>query len=198
MRILFTSLLLLWFISPIAAQHQSRRNQLKMVEFLMVENKSKVKIPDNVEGSPYLSPFFQQGKIYIAGNDEPVAALLRLNAFEGNFEVKDGSGKITPLKRERALSFRVLNQLYELKDFTEKGKSVTDYVEKLNPNGKSSLYLRKLVSLIPEQPAMTSYDKTKPPRFKTETFYYMSIDGGNLFPVKLKKKDVLAALSDKK
>ena len=49
-------------------------------------------LPDNIQGSPYLSDEFIPGKVVIK-NDKPVMAALRYNAYQDEIQMKDPQNK---------------------------------------------------------------------------------------------------------
>ncbi|QBA64922.1 hypothetical protein [Muriicola soli] len=152
-------------------------------------------LPDNVQGSPYANEEFVLGKVYAKGQD-PYNGLLRYNAYQDGIEMKTDKGVITLLKREY-LSAMIDGKLYRIENYKNNGAIRKTYFVEMN-KGHARLLLKQGKKFVEEQSATSSYSRDKPAKFEDENSYYIITEGNPGIEVKLRSKDIIAALPDHK
>ncbi len=150
-------------------------------------------LPANVQGSPYANEEFALGKVFIKGQD-PYNGMLRYNAYQDGIEMKTDKGVITLLKRDY-LSAEIDGDLYLIENYKKNGAIRKGYFVEKN-KGKARLLFKQNKEFIAERPAASSYSKDQPAKFDDDNVYYLITEGNPGIEVKLKSKDILAALPD--
>ncbi len=150
-------------------------------------------LPPNVQGSPYIYEDFVLGKVFVKGQD-PYRGLLRYNAYQDGIEMKTDRGVITLLKRDY-LSAELNGELYLIEDYRYNDAIRKGYFVEKN-KGKARLLLKQVKEFIEERTATSSYAKDQPAKFQDDNSYYIITEGKPGVEVKLRSKDILAALPD--
>lgn len=152
-------------------------------------------LPENVQGSPYFTEGFVSGKVYTE-KGEPYSAMLRYNGYNDQIEMKDMDKTIALLKRDYiTASFGGKN--YAIKKYKAKSSEKQGYFVVLN-DGAIQLLLKQEKEFIDGKEANTSYGNKIPPKFAERTTYYLKNGDLAAVPTKLKKKDILGLLENKK
>ncbi|WP_188370675.1 hypothetical protein [Muriicola marianensis] len=150
-------------------------------------------LPENVQGSPYANEEFVLGKVFAEGQ-QPYNGLLRFNAYQDGIEMKTDKGVITLLKREY-LSAEIGGKLYRIENYKNNGAIRKAYFVEMN-KGKARLLFRQHKEFVEERAAISSYSKDQPAKFDDDNSYYIITEGNPGVEVRLRSKDILAALPD--
>ncbi|WP_299672950.1 hypothetical protein [uncultured Tenacibaculum sp.] len=147
-----------------------------------------------VEGSPYIVKDFFQGKI----NEYPNEVLFRYNAYRDVVEIKSNS-KTYELPRKEGN--RVYNSSLKIAYSVHKDpvtETIGYYKEEL-PLKNFTLLCKQKVKFLKEKQAVSSYENSKPARFKRiKDVYYLDFGKGELKKLPKKKKAFFKLMGDKK
>lgn len=148
-------------------------------------------IPSNIEGTPYLTEDFQNGRIYVE-NNTPYAARLRYNAYQDEIQVQNGEGITSLFKRESLWAELGVKTFKYFRYQTNSGIANGYFVE-LNPG--STRLLKRCEKVFREaQEASSSYSQDKPARFDDVVSYYLLHNQNPAQKVRLRKNDILEIL----
>ncbi|AXT60477.1 hypothetical protein D1816_08970 [Aquimarina sp. AD10] len=162
--------------------------------FLRPLASSKVTITEeSVAGSKYYKETFLMGSVYVK-NKLLGKYKVRYNAYDDEVEVLQ-NGKTSALHYEEDITVNLDEYTFKiLRDNTNKKSYYVDFHEGKN----TSLVLQpKIVLKKPVEPK-NGFGGKMPATFDKEYKYFIKNIAGNLIPVKLKKKEVLQILSNKK
>jgi hypothetical protein len=149
-------------------------------------------LPPNVQGSPYLTDEFVRGTVYSEG-EKPYPAMMRYNAYQDEMQVQ-GSGGITTLFKRDYVWAVLGGETFRIESYEAGSGERQGYFVELNP-GKARLLKRYRREFREGEAAVSSYSQGQPPRFDEEITYYLAREGSPAKEIKLRKKDVLGALS---
>ena len=141
------------------------------------------------QGSPYLNDEFKSGRVFLNTDDYPV--LLRYNTYSSVFEVKTSRDSSGELAKTKNMKVKLENRSFELAKLPD-GNDV--YLEKL-AEGNLNLWANHTSRFREAKKNESSYGADKPAAFISSTEYYYG-EHGNFNALKLRKKDVLALMSD--
>ncbi|NNK11938.1 MAG: hypothetical protein HKP08_11375 [Flavobacteriaceae bacterium] len=150
-------------------------------------------LPNNVQGSPYANEEFVLGKVYAKGQ-EPYNGLLRYNAYQDGIEMKTDKGIITLLKRDY-LSAVMEGKHYRIENYKKNGAIRKTYFVEMN-EGNARLLLKQGKNFVEERVATSSYSKDQPAKFEDDNSYYIITEGNPGVEVRLRSKNIIAALPD--
>ena len=151
-------------------------------------------LPPNLEGSPYLKETFQRGMVHIEDN-EPYAAMLRYNAYQDEIQIQEGNG-VSSLFLRDYIWVELGGETFRIVDYKTKSGISKGYFVELN-QGNTRLLKRYEKVFREAEAASSSYSQDKPPRFDDRIAYYLIQGESPAREIKLRKKDVLEALSSK-
>ncbi|MBQ0737465.1 hypothetical protein [Aquimarina celericrescens] len=144
---------------------------------------------DHIQGDQYYESKNRLASIYVDGK-KTRRSYVRYNAMTDEIEVTE---VFNILKREDIEIVLDEGYMYKILDFNgtkqffiflKEGKiSLVMKVEKIIKNGKG---------------IVTGYEQTTPTKYVEKRSYFIKRDGDDLLSIKLKKKDILRALGDKK
>lgn len=152
-------------------------------------------LPENVQGSPYFTEGFVAGKVFTEKGD-PYSAMLRYNGYSDQIEMKDMDKTIALLKRDY-ISATIAGKKYAIKKYQAKNSEKQGYFVVLN-SGDIQLLIKQEKEFVEGKEASTSYGNKVPPKFAEKTTYYIKNGELAAVPTKLKKKDILGILENKK
>ncbi|MBT8183394.1 MAG: hypothetical protein KJN76_01030 [Eudoraea sp.] len=152
-------------------------------------------LPENVQGSPYFPEGFVSGMVHTEKGD-PYAAMLRYNGYNDQIEMKDMDKTISLLKRDY-ISATIGGKKYAIKKYKDKSSEKQGYFVVLN-EGNLQLLIKQEKEFVEGKEANTSYGNKIPPKFVERTTYYLKNGEMAAVPTKLKKKDILKLLDNKK
>jgi len=164
-------------------------------EYVRNTNLGNTILPENIEGSPYFSEGFIAGMVYTE-NGDPYSAMLRYNGYNDQIELKDMDKTIVLLKRDY-ISATIGGQKYAIKKYKIKNSEKQGYFVVFN-EGDIQLLLRQEKEFVDAKEASTSYGNKIPPKFVENSSYYLKNADMAAVPTKLKKKDILKLLGNKK
>ena len=152
-------------------------------------------IPENVQGSPYFSKGFISGMVY-TDKGQPYAAMLRYNGYNDQIEMKDMDKTISLLKRDY-ISAVIGGKKYSIKKYKDNNSEKQGYFIVMN-DGNVQLLLRQEKEFVEGKEASTSYSNKIPSKFVERSTYYLKKGDMAAVATKLKKKDILKLLENKK
>ena len=152
-------------------------------------------LPENIVGTPYFSEGFIKGMVHTKEGN-PYSAMLRYNGYSDQIELKDMDKTISLLKRDY-ISATIGSKKYAIKKYDENGTVKQGYFVVLNEGGLE-LLLKEDKEFVEGKEASTSYGNKIPPKFVERTTYYLKNGDMTAVPTKLKKKDILKLLGNKK
>jgi hypothetical protein len=144
---------------------------------------------EKYDGSPYLDDEFKSGRVYTNGEDYPV--LIRYNTYSSVFEVKTSQDSSGELAKNKNIRVKLRNRDFEFAKLPD-GNDV--FLEKL-AEGTLNLWANHTSRFREAKKNESSYGSDKPAAFITSVEYYTGTQG-ELSVLKLKKKEVLAIMSD--
>jgi hypothetical protein len=148
-------------------------------------------IPSNLEGTPYLTEDFQNGRIYVE-NNAPYAARLRYNAYQDEIQVQSGKG-ITSLYKRESLWAELGGETFKYYRYQTKSGISSGYFVELN-TGPSRLLKRYEKVFREAQAASSSYSQDKSARFDEMVSYFLLRKQNPAQKVRLRTKDILEIL----
>ncbi len=151
-------------------------------------------MPTNVLGSPYLNEEFQIGTVTIKGS-ESYQTYVRYNAFNDEIEMRNGNTTSAVMKRNY-ITVNLAGEVFSIHPYDADGALKQGYFNALN-KGSMQLLRRRTVELKEGSAASSSYSQDKPPKFELKQSYYLTKDGEKAKMVRLNKKGILNALSDR-
>jgi len=154
------------------------------------------KLPDNIQGSPYVADSFLPGQVLINDN-EPFRALLRYNAYLDEIQMKDDQNKTISLLKRNYIRARIVDDFYVIVDYIDSnGNKKQGYMVKVE-EGNASLYRQNKKLFIEAKEATSSYGKDHPAKLVEKITYFLKKKDGLLTEMKFKKKEILKMLGDK-
>ncbi len=154
----------------------------------------KNNIPADVQGSPYIVEDFLVGTVFI--KEESYNAEMRYNAYLDEVQAKT-QGQVTSLLKRDYVSARIGNQLYTIVEYADNGATRQGYFVELNP-GKTRLLLQQKKKFVQAVKAESTYKSDTPAKFVEQKEYFLKVGDEPAVRVRLKKKDILAQLGNKK
>ncbi|WP_271783073.1 hypothetical protein [Aquimarina algiphila] len=142
-----------------------------------------------IKGSKYYEEDFKLAVIY-DGDKVIHKSPIKYNAFNDEIEVLEDDKEFALLKKE---GIKVVLDSYQYVMLKNKG-----YFIIFNKNKKTSLVLKPKKKFRKGAEAESTYSQVIPPSFIDNFEYYIKTKEGELEKIKLKKKNVLAVLKDKK
>ena len=152
-------------------------------------------LPDGVQGSPYFTEGFVAGKVFTEQN-KSYSAMLRYNGYSDQIEMKE-MDKVTSLLKREYITARIGNATYKIEKYKDNDATKQGYFVLLN-KGEAQLLLRQQKQFVEGKESSTSYGNKVPPKFVEKKDYYIKLGENEAVPVKLKKKELLKLLGDKK
>ena len=128
-------------------------------------------------GSMFTSEQYMPAK---TSNNDATTLLLRYNAYSDLFEMsnpQEQSTKVLPKQRNVVVTFTQNNESYVYETYkTEKGETVTGYLNVISNNPKVKIYKRERVYLQQGSVPANSYQTAKAPAYKRAADeYYVQI-----------------------
>ena len=151
-------------------------------------------LPENVQGSPYLSEGFVNGMVH-TDKGKPYAAMLRYNGYSDQIEMKDMDKTISLLKRDY-ISATIAGKKYAIKNYKGKDAEKQGYFVVLNEGG-FQLLLKQEKEFVDGKEANTSYGNSIPAKFVEKNTYFLKNGDMAAVETKLKKKDILKLLENR-
>ncbi|MCK8522773.1 hypothetical protein M0D21_14425 [Aquimarina sp. D1M17] len=146
-----------------------------------------------IAGSKYREENYKSADVYLGADKLLGNFSVRYNAYNDEMEIMD-NGKKSALLKEDDMAVVFKNYMYKV--LSHNGES--RYFVVFNGNQKTSLVLRaKKIISKPVKPS-SGLGGTMPATFTDDDRYYIRNLAGNLIDVKLKKKDILRVLGNKK
>ncbi|NER14440.1 hypothetical protein GWK08_13380 [Leptobacterium flavescens] len=186
--------LLILFIAPVKAQNivdNSRGGQIDVI----LRNNSNQPV-DGALGSPYISENFIPAKV----NAFNEIYSVRYNGAVDAMEFKSSDDKILVLDKlsEYTISFATADKkTYQTVTF-DSGKRGFAVLLWNDEDSKSGLYLKERVEFIPRQPAVSSYSKDQPAKYKrVKDVFFFKGTNGVLKEISTKKKKFYALFEGK-
>ena len=164
-------------------------------EYVRNTNLGNTILPENVQGSPYFSEGFVSGKVYTE-KGEPYAAMLRYNGYNDQIEMKDMDKTIALLKRDYVWA-TIGGKKYAINKYQANNAEKQGYFVVLN-EGNIQLLLKQEKEFVEGKEATTSYGSKVPPKFVEKLSYYLKKGDMPAVSIKLKKKELLGLLENKK
>lgn len=163
--------------------------------YLQNNTSGKNNIPANVVGSPYFEEKFIFGTVFIK-DSESYNAKMRYNAYNDEIEMKEQGKTISLMKRDY-IKAEMNGTMIAIHGYMSKNLLKKGYFMELN-KGEAKLLLKKSMELSEGKKATSSYSKDSPPKFSAKEEYYISKNDNPANQIKLKAKDIINTLSDKK
>lgn len=135
-------------------------------------------------GSMFISEQYLPAK---ASNNNGTTLLLRYNAYSDLFEVsnpQEQSVKVLPKQPNVIVTFSQNNESYVYETYkTEKGETVTGYLNIISDNPKVKIYKRERIYLQQGSVPANSYQTAKAPAYKkaADEYYVKVADGEATF-----------------
>ncbi len=152
---------------------------------------SNITSGDDVDGTPYYQENYTLGEVFKDGVLQG-KSLLKYNGYSDNIEFLRGETPYNIFKND-GLSVIIKNLNFKLYDINGEKKFYITFNK-----GKTSLLLNAKKKFKEKVLPKSSYDKGQTARFISSYQYYFLNKEGKLIPLKLKKKNILTALKDKK
>ncbi|MCK5443174.1 MAG: hypothetical protein KAJ23_14915 [Maribacter sp.] len=148
-----------------------------------------------IEGTPFVDNIYKKGETIINGKVQSTV-LMRYNAFHDYVEILNENSQPRRLLRRANIIAVFGGNTYEIMRYKEAGKVRLAYFNSLNI-GNTILCFRPKKKFIQAEKPDHGYDDYDPPIYRDVSSYY--IKHGNLAAevVKLSKRSLLKALSDK-
>nr|WP_321234345.1 hypothetical protein [uncultured Psychroserpens sp.] len=147
-----------------------------------------------IQGTPYIIDDFTPARV---SADQNKIFNLRYNAVSDQMEVQSDKNTIQAINRNIegvTITFLKDNKTYQsLNYINEDGIAERGYFIHVNsPDSKVNLLLKESKKFIERQPAKSSYQETKPARFKkVDDVYYIILKNKTAQILPEKKKDIL-------
>lgn len=156
----------------------------------------KLDVPENVEGSPYLTENFNPGKIITSKNT--INAGVRYNIYQDEFQISNGNDEIIALRRNPDVKVILDEKHFSIQPYKIDNSTKQGYFEELY-SGKKIMVLKKYKSEYQEgKKAANSYASDSPARFTLEESYYIKLKDSPGQQIDLKKKDVIRFFDNEK
>lgn len=155
----------------------------------------------SIEGSPYMSNSFNQGKLYYG--DEAVGNIyFRYNAYNEEIEIKQNNLEEEPIRglgKDKKIRLVANGKAMSFKTFVDKnGNTKNGYVTLLS-DGAYKLYEHLKVTFKDAKRAENSFVQASPAKFSQFTEYYIEKpDGKRIDQIELNNKKVLEVLETEK
>lgn len=150
-----------------------------------------------IEGSPYLNPSFSDAKVAkVEGNYK-----MRYNAYLDEIEYTTNTDTLALVKDMRfsEIVFPTQNLHFQLATYPYEGKNVTGYLIKLVDQPTVKIYKKEKINFQDAQPARSSYDEAKPPRYvKADVTYFVKLGDQAIVDLPENKRKLLALFPNKK
>ncbi len=145
-----------------------------------------------VQGSPYYEENYKEADIYI-NKEFNTKYLARYNAVKDEIEIYKDNLTFALLKRE---DFETVFAKYRYKILEYEGAK--GYYIVFNDFDKTTLLLKPKKNFKEGQEPKSSYGSYIPPKFVEDYKYYIRSQSGSILRIKLKKKEILKVLENKK
>ncbi|MBP2832331.1 hypothetical protein J8281_09055 [Aquimarina sp. U1-2] len=148
------------------------------------------KVNENkIKGSKYYEEDYKIAAIY--DNDKMLhRSVVKFNAFNDEIEVKSDNDSYALLKKN---TIKVVLDNYQYEFLENEG-----YFLVFNKDKKTSLLLKAKKKIREGEEAASTYGQSTPTAFVNDYEYYIRTKDGKLSKIKLKKKDIVNVLKDKK
>jgi len=158
MRNIFTLIFLLFFTSIFS---QSVDEKIRNIG-TNLKYKEKIK---HIEGSPYYTDKFQNGKLILSSGEVKIYDNLNYNAFIDRFEFLDNDNKFIIANPGIIDTIVHSGHIFQYKDYTtEEGEQKTGFLILL-AEGKCDLYKKEIIEFKPYEQTSGHFEN-KPDRFK--------------------------------
>ncbi len=148
-----------------------------------------------IEGTPFIDNIYKKGETIINGKVQGTA-LMRYNAFNDYVEILNENSQPRRLLRRANIIPVFGGNTYEILRYKEAGKVRLAYFNSLN-TGNTILYFRPKKKFIQAEKPDHGYDDYDPPTYRDVSSYYIKHGDLAAEVVKLSKRSLLRALSDK-
>jgi hypothetical protein len=192
--IFFTVLFFTAFLGSLQAQQLL--NFLDRTGNGVLERNRLEKKDNKITGSPYVNEKFMPADIEGA----EVLVLVRYNPQSDEVEIAyEDKILILPKRKEFSQVALKSGQNILLLNYVDVRESnIYGYLFELNPNSKTSLYLRQRAIIIPEREPQNSYENYSPARYSNQDNEYYFIYKNEIVSFPSKKKDLVNMFPDKK
>lgn len=146
----------------------------------------------NIKGNKYYKEEYKIAEIYV-NNKKIHEYAVRYDAYSDEIEVA-ANNKTFALSKGKNIRVLLKDSEYKLLDTEDK----KGYFIILNKNKEISLVLKARKKIKKAVQAKSGYGAEVPPSFIKEYTYFIQEKEGGLKEIKLKKKDIIAVLKDKK
>ncbi|MEM7380819.1 MAG: hypothetical protein AAF361_06415 [Bacteroidota bacterium] len=149
------------------------------------------------EGSPYLEEEFKYGRVY-AYDSLKLKGEMRYNAYRSEIEVAEDDDSYFSLLKRPYISVEIDNEIFKMYTYTDVNN--LSRVAYFNPRnkGKAVLLFKPEIKLRKGRVPSTSYDRYVPPTYIDISTYYIKTGEEPAERVRLKKKDIVSVLKNKK
>ncbi len=148
-----------------------------------------------IEGTPFLDNIYRKGETVINGKVQRVA-LMRYNALNDYIEILDENNQPRKLLRRANIIATFGGNTYLVTNYKNNGKTKFGYFNPLN-TGNTVLYYHPKKKFVQAQKPDNGYDQIEPPTYKDVSLYYLKHGDLVAEEIKLNKRSLLKALSDK-
>ncbi|MGB5820606.1 MAG: hypothetical protein WBG90_14070 [Saonia sp.] len=146
-------------------------------------------------GSPFLDEEYKAGEVIINGK-VTLRGKLRYNAHRSEVEVLEKDDTSFSLLKRSYISAKIGSKAFKIFTYKEGDLERTAYFNPLN-EGETVLLFKPEVKLKSARIPSTNYDRYSPPTYIEISSYYLKKGKDSAEKIRLKKKDILALLSDK-
>ncbi|MDY8137713.1 hypothetical protein [Aquimarina sp. 2201CG5-10] len=153
----------------------------------------KVITEDGIAGSKYHEEKYKMATVYLNGKVIHEYA-IRYNAYHDEIEILNGEKPFALLKQD-GVEVVLKNYSYVM---MKNDVGIKGYFIDFNKDASTSLVLKPKKTLKKAVEPSSGLGGTMPPTFTEDYQYYIKDKSGNLKTVRLKKKDLLKVLNDKK
>lgn len=153
-------------------------------------------ITESAVGSIYLDEEFQSGEVTIG--DKTFEAYLRYNALNDIFETKARSGEISALMRRPDIKISMNGKNYRMESFIDDNRMSKQRYFVVLAEGESLFLKDEGVEFQEAEKANSSYQSNKPATLKPYEKYYIKKGDAAAVEVRLRKKDILKELDEKR
>ncbi|MDH7444277.1 hypothetical protein [Aquimarina sp. 2201CG14-23] len=144
----------------------------------------------SIKGSPFYLGGYKLGEVFVDGSSRG-KTLLRYDGVNDELQFQKDNETYNVVKKDK---LKAIVDKTVFKIYTYEGEK--QYFITYN-TGKNSLLLKPKKKFVDVVKAQSGYSKDIPAKF-VDQYKYFILKNGEIQPIKLKKKDVLKVLSDKK
>lgn len=186
--------LLLLLLAVFAVFNSKAQVGLQDGQNLMLVPLKKNAAMDRLAGSPYLDEEFSVGTVILEGK-EPLRVFMRYDAHQEQMEIKTEpqSKEIYSLPKKKGTIYELGTTKFVLDEIVHNNHRITGYFIEHYGGENFKLLEKPVVTVTEAIKAKTGYDRDKPAKIVIEEEFYVVSDGGEVYNVRLKHRDIKKA-----